>query len=400
MRSDVRALPIRVRRRKSVYVIAPLIAIGIAVPLAITSDSGTSQISTTISPPSGEPSGWQVSYPIVVPRGYQDISDLLPTADGTNIWFIAADSSQETIFDWSTSSQSMTSYRITGPPGLGIGQFAPILQDGEGNIWIGLNSRMLELDPRSGQEQTFQLPDVSTAASGNGLPTYPGGGADNPITSIAMMPRGNIAIARSFASELQVLSTTSDAISTVSLPRGTVLPGVAGTIIGDPNVSQLVAVLYSRPSEYQLFTYTDPNWVAESSPCPPYSLSSANGVVTLSGLTCIATSSTGPGHLSEVVGGSVNPQLPAIALSKSTVLVAPQVGSLDAYVNGMSSIQLDLGTWTGYSNNDDIVPTKAQVGTETVPVTTLIAESAQPHSAWFVPSQGPPEIGEITYSDG
>src|ERR1019366_2746576 len=125
----------------------------------------------TLELPKSEPQGWSVSYPISLPRTYTVISGLY--AESTHLWAVAAGTTQNSLLEYSAQTGRMVrDYRISDPPGanLGIWRFAPIALDLAGNVWVGVNASLVEINPQTREEHVVPLPSVPTAAKGSKEP--------------------------------------------------------------------------------------------------------------------------------------------------------------------------------------------------------------------------------------
>lgn len=351
---------------------------------------------------SGSIAGYAVTYPISLPSGYETIAGLYAAPSRSGVWVVASASQSQALFFWSTSTGRLTTYPIdTSNSNLGVGAFAPIVQDASGIVYVGLNRTILRLDPSTGVQSTFTLPPISVGKVGSGLPQYPGpSGEFNPIDSLVIDTEGNLVVGRMFATALQVVDPSLSQLTSIALPTGTSLAGIGQSDIAvDSSSGGIAAVLYSVGDGTQIGQYTGNTWYVNSLGCPTYAVSYSDGKLVASGGNCLSSGLGAAANRAEllksVYSGALVPNPGALELSNSTLIASSSTGALLINGAGASSI-LSLGSITsGPSSDPSGLP--LSFGNTSQSIRPTLFSSGSPGQVWFIPQQSDPVVGLILY---
>jgi hypothetical protein len=320
---------------------------------------------------------------------------------------VASGANAETIFEWSSSTDSLTSYPIqTTSDDLGIGAFAPITIDDSGSIWIGLNRTLLRLNPQTGAETTLALPPVEVAAAGSGLPEYPGPpGQYNAIDSLVLDGAGDIVVSRTFATQLQSVDPSSFAVSDLDVPLGTVLAGYGGAdLASDETTNGLAVVLFSASNGNELGQYVNGDWYVGGGGCPAMGVTYSDNELAVSGQDCVTLGSGGSGQSPEVFTESIAIQeIPYVGVFRlnNGVTVGGSTTGLTSIASGGQDTGISLGSVysspsVGASSNSYKVNGSSEP--DTVLISPALIAPSGADQIWFVPAQGIAEVGLVDFS--
>jgi hypothetical protein len=375
--------------------LAPLV--GILVNRSASSADAASTPEAITSEPT--PSGIEVSYPIQLPTGYETPTAILGTAEG--LWAFAQGiqngSPAESLFYWSDSSSKLTTYPIntSNISGLRAGINTPIVLDNSGNVWLGLNSTLVELDPTSGTTSVLPLPDVSTGSSGSGLPNLDPAAQAAGVTpgklagveALANGPGGSIVVGRFGSTELQFVNPTTLAISDAALPNNTVLIGQGVTdLASNSDGTDVAAALYNGDGTHELGQYVRGGWTVQTTSCAANTVSEVNGQLVVGGPSCVEETSVGgdatsAATLSSITATGLGQASWGISTSSSSLIVClPQDMAL---ISGMGQTDFSLGTSIPGPSVGSPAVSNSQVNVEPLALTT-----GGPNMTWFVPDAG------------
>lgn len=351
----------------------------------------------------------QVQYPVTLPSGYEQPTGLASDSSG-GVWFfaqgLADDVPQETLFHWSSAQQPMSRYVIdTSETSLNAGQYTPVIADQAGGAWLGINNHLLFTVPGSSELQVVPLPAVTVGAPDSGLPQLPGMDPGNtaPVESLAIGPGGTILVARTFATELQVVDPATLAVSTIPLPASTAFVGMGASDLASGNSGSLVAaVLYSSSGVHELGQYVDNAWTVSDVPCGAYEATISAGTLAIDGDGCVAA-----GAISSTSAGTSSAQAP-VQLTSVTIQGLPH-GPVHAIALDSSAVLTDLGPGIVSADGElqstavtlgDFVPGPSSKGDGQAtpspqPVTMTLVAPAAIGSVWFVPDGGGPRLGLV-----
>lgn len=390
-----------------------------STPRTSNGGSGSPSIPTPagqVTPPSTTPTGWTVSYPVSLPAGYDQPTGLVSDGAG-GLWFFASGQvngvAETTLFHWNNGTGSLSSYPIDASSGsLAPGLWTPLLVDNAGNVWIGMHSTLVEVDPSTGATQFTDLPAVTVGAPGSGLPSLPpipgssdtstGTDTNATIDSLAVSSTGGVVVGRQFATELQVVDPNTLTVGTIPLPAGTALAGLGeGDISSSSSSGVLAAALYAPSGVHELGQLVQGSWNVSSTPCPTTSTSISNNELVVSGPKCVAAgalSSSNTVSLTQIDASGLMTNPCAAAISDSVFLACVKGGvaglgsgtsaSADASVVSLGQVSAAPPIGGG------MTPAS---GLEPVAPTLFCAGGAG--EAWFVPS-AEPMIGLITDQQG
>jgi hypothetical protein len=226
-------------------------ASGRSAALATTDPSGTASLAPgTIQAPVRSSGGITVTYPAHVPAGYSYPSGIAADASG-GVWYFAESATRDTLFHFNAQTGRTTRYQL--PPSLAIrsGLVTPIVTDGTGDVWIGINETLAEVNASTGAVRTVSLPALPLASKQVADPPAPPPGrpetAFEDVQSLAVGTGGRIYIGRLFAAELQSYDPHSGTFATVALPPRSVLEGYGSDLATLPD-GDVDAVLWTQPS--------------------------------------------------------------------------------------------------------------------------------------------------------
>jgi hypothetical protein len=401
-----------VRRMRSMMVIAASVCsialvIGLVVGLEGAAPGG---VLRPAGPHMGRPpsaskdtsTSWTVRYPISLPAGYVAPTGIAPDSTG-GLWMLAAGrvagSPRETLFHWTGVSGVLSSYAINGSAtGSGVGMRTPIVVDDAGDVWLGINSTLVDFNPASGEATTVRLPAVTMGARGSGLPSLPtrDPGAHAEIDALAISSNGSIVVGRAFATELQTVDPNTLAVETIALPSGTALAGLgAGDISSSSAGGMVAATLYSGSGVHEIGLLVHGYWSTSSTPCHAYATSMAHQVLAVSGPRCVATATLSTNRTPavlrslHVVALTENPC--AVAVSDSTILVCVS-GGMAALTNGKQSPTFSLGR---VRVTPSIGGSGSGSGASSQAVTPALLCTGSLGTEWFVPAQKGAVVGLI-----
>lgn len=364
----------------------------------------------SITAPTGSQYGWRVTYPITLPQGYQTISGIAADAATKSLWVVAqgirAGSPVETVFRYSMTSYSLlSSYAIdVANPALDAGGLTPLLVDRTSNVWIGINSTMVEVTS-FGAIRTFTLPPVSLP-TGSRLPLPPPSPAGRTsfegIESLAMTSQGRIVVGRRFGTAIDIINPATGNIVSVALPLGTELSQEPGSLAGG-GAGPVIAALYSAARRTELGEFSGATWNV-SPQCEVNAVSALGRYLSAAGQSCALAGT--PSSLSQGLG-QVAINFQALDLAHSIVrpasLGASQyaVTASDGIVvyNAATSAQtgvIHLGTVEVAPPSG--VSASVSGSDQQVPLTPGFMAANGSGGLWVVPSGGGEKLGLLQLS--
>jgi len=352
---------------------------------------------------------WSVTYPVQLPHGYQTPTGMAADILGDGVWLFAQGgtpaSPLDTVFYWSNTTAKLDAYQLAATdPTLQGGAQTPIAVDADGVAWIGDNKTLISVNRQTGTISTFDLPDVSTATPGSGLPVPPPGADAQDFTDIdalAIAPDGSIVVARQFATELEIFDPSTQQASSLPLPEGTSLAGL-GEDVASGLGGDIAAVLYAGQGIHELGQYSSGQWTVSQEPCPAYAVSMTGTAIAVTGPDCVAVGTvpggTGPATMTVQPGSSAygsESQACAVPLTTGTVATCSPGGIALAEPGSASATRLGLGRIVS------AIPASGQAegaGAELValPVTPGSMSAGTNGALWFVPAQGGTSIGLLS----
>jgi hypothetical protein len=354
--------------------------------------------------------GWQVSYPIRLPAGYQAPTGIAADPDGAGVWFFASGGTAahplDTVFYWAAGRGTLSRYQLDGAnQALQAGAQTPIAVTADGTAWIGDNRTLVSVNRRTGAIRTLPLPAVSVARRNSaGLPVppvarYAQGFTD--IDALAIAPGGDLVIARQFATELQVLNPASHLISSVRLPRRTELAGLGADIAGLGR-GEVGAALYAGHGVHELGQYAQSRWQVTRGRCPAYAVAMTATAIAATGPGCVAVGTlapAGPARLAvqpaSATAGSQQ-QACAVPLGGGQLALCSRRGLAVARAGAGSAVTLVLGQIVGLLPAGPAGQAGSTAGGMVLSAITpgLMAPAGQ--RLWFVPAQGGSVIGLVS----
>lgn len=355
---------------------------------------------------------WSVTYPVTLPAGYQSPTGIAAAANGSDLWLFAQGGSSsaplDTLFYWTSRTNSLTAYQLdTANESLQAGLYTPIVVDSSGNAWLGDNRTLVYVDRGTGEVTTLTLPDVATASTSSDLPVPPTIGQAEDYTSIdalAVAPDGSIVVARQYATALQLVNTSTEAVTGLSLPAGTELASLGEGDIAGAGTGEIAAALYAGSGVHELGQYSSASgWTLSTSPCPAYAVSMTGDVLGVTGPNCAAfgtdNSAVAPTLESQettMVTGSEHYAC-AVYLGQDRVALCGSNVIGMSTLGGASTTSVALGEIAqappSYPNASQQV-----TGPTSSPIAPGLIATSGDGSLWFVPEQGSQAVGRITSS--
>lgn len=162
---------------------------------------------------------------ITLPPGYGPIGQLVGDPQANGVWFWDATSTQDTVFDW--NRQTLRSWPVlTGDsfsPARGEGGIA---EDADADIWLGVNSTIVELDPTTGDTHTWRVTGLraNPVADSYLPPPLRAAGEAQAIDALAVSPSGLVAVAVKDTSSVAELNPTTGSVSAIPMPTSSDQP--------------------------------------------------------------------------------------------------------------------------------------------------------------------------------
>lgn len=297
----------RRRRLRVVGVAVTLLAITItALTLAPTGGPSrgpatTGNVSRTprsFVPPTDEPAGWSVSYPIALPRNFPAIGGIATDPASGTVWFLSARIPKRThplmaLFSWSTQTHQLAEFPLPASDSAFDGPAVPMAATPNGNVWVGLRNQLVVFDSATGLFSNVPLPAVHHGIWGTTKPDL--FDTSDPIVGLAASSSGTVVVARQFAHVLQLVDSRTSAVRTLSLPGRTALNNADYSFLGnvavDASGSDVAAVLIARRTDKpanvrELWQYVNGRWEFTATKSQP-------GLVEFSGEELVASNFNG-----------------------------------------------------------------------------------------------------------
>ena len=245
---------------------------------------------------------------VSLPHRYRRVSSLVGDLTRPGVWFWGTTASRISLFHLSRNDTLKTWPVLPLSSRLRTGSASGFTVTATGVAWLGLNSTLIRIETRTGQVRSWAIP--APRSTGTGRPA---------VEAIAANADGQIAVAMSHSSAVQLFSQRSDRFTEVTLPATTDQPR---SIAFARNGTLGVSFTESGRAGVYLLPRTGPLFVAavdDPIGVTPYGSSSLIvGVASpdLVSSTGIVTQLVGPGDLANLdVATSAPAQLPNNKLS-------------------------------------------------------------------------------------
>jgi hypothetical protein len=344
-----------------------------------------------------------VTYPTQVPAGYNDPSGIVADPAGDGLWFFSANASDDTLFHYSQATGSLTSWYVASSQSLAPGYLTPMISDGAGNIWLGVNTTLIEKPVGSDTLKVVSLPASPLVTSPVvRLPNPVAGKAESAfedIDSLATLADGSVVIGRMFSSVLQLYSPDTGQFGAITLPVGMILEGTGSDLVTTPGGAVDVILLGASNGSGAVEEFNGSSWSVINGTCEPESLASGADEIMVVGQGCVMEGPAGstatstvlntlevsPTELGEVIpGGS--------PLSGLQTVLATRNGCF--LTSGGSAVQLGTVSMTEPIG----APASTATGPSIASITLGLISVANPAEMWFTSGGGGPEIGLVQLS--
>jgi hypothetical protein len=203
-----------------------------AVTIAIAALAGCGQVP---APSASRSAGVEVATSLTatrsVPAGYSPIQGMAGNTTGPGVWFWDYSKSADTVF-FEAPGRPLRSWNVLSGRSYQAQQAkSGLAAAADGDVWLGINSTLAELDPPTGTVRTWRIPAPRpNPAQARFLPSALR--ATRAVQAIAVSGSGDVAVAMSNSSSLAVFDTTTQAFSIIDLPSVSMLP-IAVAYSGD-----------------------------------------------------------------------------------------------------------------------------------------------------------------------
>jgi hypothetical protein len=211
--------------------IAVLVATGAAVGSLVGGSPGRGKANAT-----SQIHHVKVSDPVVLPAGYGSPVALTVDRSTNTVWFLDANSSSEAIFQWNPASEQLHQFIIGSPSSLPYGIQAGMAVDPSGNVWVGIDSTLIEWKASTATTVDIPLPsaplDSQLVGGPGGVNGVPSLYSTHAISGLVVDGSGDIAISRAFSTALLFYNPTTATFSSLSLPGNGVPTGISSVTTG------------------------------------------------------------------------------------------------------------------------------------------------------------------------
>ncbi len=152
-----------------------------------------------------------------LPAGYDAITEIAGDPSRTGVWFWDSSATQVTLFHVDGNG-TMTSWPVlTGSMFQNEQALSGIAVSASGTVWFGMNTTLVELDPRTGKVDRWSIPvpGANSVAEGFEPPNLAGIEA---VEALAVAPGGQVAIAMSSSTGVEIFDPNAGTFTTVTLP--------------------------------------------------------------------------------------------------------------------------------------------------------------------------------------
>jgi hypothetical protein len=171
---------------------------------------------------SNAPSGTPLVKPALIrsssalPADYGPITSLVGSPNGTGVWFWDSTATQDSIF-FKSPHDRLKAWTVlttsTAPEEAASG----LAVSSSGEVWLGVNSTLVELTPSTGRVQTWHIPaPTDNPGAEHYLP--PALKGLHAVQALAAGPDGMVAIGMSNSSSVQLFNAGTGQFSEVSMP--------------------------------------------------------------------------------------------------------------------------------------------------------------------------------------
>jgi hypothetical protein len=152
-----------------------------------------------------------------IPANYSPIQQLVGDPTSSGAWFWSYSTTQDTIFHESTTGV-LASWNVLTTNDAAESGTSGLAVSSSGSVWLGINSTLVELDPRSGDVQSWSVPAPSANPAERAL-TPPNEAIPSSIMALAVNSTDSeVAVALSGSSAVVTFEPQTSQFQDVSLP--------------------------------------------------------------------------------------------------------------------------------------------------------------------------------------
>jgi hypothetical protein len=194
----------------------------------------------------------RVGASATLPQGYSPIMSLVGDQSGAGVWFWDEGGTQVKVFHLGRDGRLKSWPVLPLTESLRTGAAFGFTVTRAGTAWLAIDSTLVRLDTSTGQVRTWQIPAArANPAAARYQP--PGSGSDTQVQALAVAASGQVAVADTNASSVQVLDPATGQFSQVRTPSEDDQPisvgfarngtlGIGYQQVGAPHVSAVVIV--------------------------------------------------------------------------------------------------------------------------------------------------------------